>query len=307
MTTDKLAAYQTLHECLTTVSLLMAPVSPFFSDRLYRDLTGSEKSVHLALYPEADESLIDRQLEDRMQVAQDTTSMVLALRRKQNMKVRQPLKSIMVPVVDEKQKTDIEAVAELIKNEVNVKEIKLVGNDAGILVKRVKPDFKVLGKKLGKNMKAVASALSTMSQPDIIAFEKAGQVTFDIDGTPIVVELADVEVISEDIPGWLVANEGNLTVALDITLTDELRNEGMARELVNRVQNIRKAKNFDITDKVVVRFQPDERVTAAVEAYGDYIASQVQAVKVLVEPVDHDDTVDAEKDDLKVQMTVDKA
>ncbi len=307
MTTDKLAAYQTLHECLTTVSLLMAPVSPFFADRLYRDLTGSEKSVHLALYPEADESLIDRQLEDRMQVAQDTTSMVLALRRKQNMKVRQPLKSIMVPVVDEKQKTDIEAVAELIKNEVNVKEIKLVGNDAGILVKRVKPDFKVLGKKLGKNMKAVANALSTMSQPDIIAFEKAGQVTFDIDGTPIVVDLADVEVISEDIPGWLVANEGNLTVALDITLTDELRNEGMARELVNRVQNIRKAKNFDITDKVVVRFQPDERVTAAVEAYGDYIASQVQAVQVLVEPVDHDDTVDAEKDDLKVQMTVDKA
>ena len=307
MTTDKLAAYQTLHECLTTVSLLMAPVSPFFADRLYRDLTGSEKSVHLALYPEADESLIDSQLEDRMQVAQDTTSMVLALRRKQNMKVRQPLKSIMVPVVDEKQKTDIEAVAELIKNEVNVKEIKLVGNDAGILVKRVKPDFKVLGKKLGKNMKAVANALSTMSQPDIIAFEKAGQVTFDIDGTPIVVELADVEVISEDIPGWLVANEGNLTVALDITLTDELRNEGMARELVNRVQNIRKAKNFDITDKVIVRFQPDERVTAAVEAYGDYIASQVQAVKVLVEPVDHDDTVDAEKDDLKVQMTVDKA
>ena len=307
MTTDKLAAYQTLHECLSTVSLLMAPVSPFFADRLYRDLTGSEKSVHLALYPEANESLIDRQLEDRMQVAQDTTSMVLALRRKQNLKVRQPLKSIMVPVVDEKQKTDIEAVAELIKNEVNVKEIKLVGNDAGILVKRVKPDFKVLGKKLGKNMKAVASALSTMAQSDIIAFEKSGQVTFDIDGTPIVVDLADVEVISEDIPGWLVANEGNLTVALDITLTDELRNEGMARELVNRVQNIRKAKNFDITDKVVVRFQPDERVTAAVEAYGDYIASQVQAVQVLVEPVDHDDTVDAEKDDLKVQMTVEKA
>jgi isoleucyl-tRNA synthetase len=306
MTTDKLAAYQTLHECLSTVSLLMAPVSPFFADRLYRDLTGSEKSVHLALYPEANDALIDRQLEDRMQVAQDTTSMVLALRRKQNLKVRQPLMSIMVPVVDEKQKNDIEAVAELIKNEVNVKEIKLVGNDAGILVKRVKPDFKVLGKKLGKNMKAVANALSTMAQPDILAFEKAGQVTLDIDGTPIVVDLADVEVISEDIPGWLVANEGNLTVALDITLTDELRNEGMARELVNRVQNIRKAKNFDITDKVVVRFQPDERVTAAVEAYGDYIAAQVQAVKVLVEPVDHDDTVDAEKDDLKVQMTVDK-
>ena len=307
MTTDKLSAYQTLHECLTTVSMLMAPVSPFFADRLYRDLTGSEKSVHLALYPEPNEALIDSQLEGRMQLAQDTTSMVLALRRKQNLKVRQPLTSIMVPVVDDKQKADLEAVAELIKNEVNVKEIKLVGNDAGILVKRVKPDFKVLGKKLGKNMKAVAAALTQMEQPAIIDLEKNGQVTFDIEGTPVVVELADVEVISEDIPGWLVANEGNLTVALDITLTDELRNEGMARELVNRIQNIRKAKNFDITDKVVVRLQPDERVTAAVEKYGDYIAAQVQAVSVTAEPVDHDDTVDAEKDDLNVRMTVDKA
>ena len=307
MTTDKLSAYQTLHECLTTVSMLMAPVSPFFADRLYRDLTGSEKSVHLALYPEPNEALIDSQLEDRMQLAQDTTSMVLALRRKQNLKVRQPLTSIMVPVVDDKQKADLEAVAELIKNEVNVKEIKLVGNDAGILVKRVKPDFKVLGKKLGKNMKAVAAALTQMEQPAIIDLEKNGQVTFDIEGTPVVVELADVEVISEDIPGWLVANEGNLTVALDITLTDELRNEGMARELVNRIQNIRKAKNFDITDKVVVRLQPDERVTAAVEKYGDYIATQVQALSVTAEPVDHDDTVDAEKDDLNVRMTVDKA
>jgi len=307
MTTDKLAAYQTLHECLTTVSMLMAPVSPFFADRLYRDLTGSEKSVHLALYPEANEALIDRQLESRMQVAQDTTSMVLALRRKQNIKVRQPLMSIMIPVADDKQRSDIEAVAELIKGEVNVKDIKLVASDAGILVKRVKPDFKVLGKKLGKNMKAVAAALSQMSQPDIIAMEKAGQATFDIAGTPVTVDLADVEVISEDIPGWLVANEGNLTVALDITLTDELVNEGMARELVNRIQNIRKAKNFDITDKVVVRLQPDERVSAAVESYGDYIAQQVQAVSVTVQAVDHDDTVDAEKDDLNVRMTVDKA
>ena len=307
MTTDKLAAYQTLHECLKTVSMLMAPVSPFFADRLYRDLTGSEKSVHLALYPEANESLIDRELEDRMQVAQDTTSMVLALRRKQNIKVRQPLTSIMVPVADDKQRRDIEAVAELIKSEVNVKEIKLVAGDDGILVKRVKPDFKVLGKKLGKNMKAVAAALSQMEQPAIIELEKNGQVTFDIAGTPITVDLTDVEVISEDIPGWLVANEGNLTVALDITLTDELVNEGMARELVNRIQNIRKAKNFDITDKVVVRLQPDERVSAAVESYGDYIAQQVQAVSVTVQAVDHDDTVDAEKDDLNVRMTVDKA
>ena len=307
MTTDKLAAYQTLHQCLTTVSLLMAPIAPFYSDRLYRDLTGSTTSVHLALFPTATTEHIDKLLEERMQVAQDITSMVLALRRKQNIKVRQPLSCIMVPAVDDKQRTDIEAVAELIKSEVNVKRIDIVGSDAGILVKRVKPDFKKLGKKLGKNMKAVASALATMEQSDIIALEQQGNTVIDIDGTPITVELADVEVINEDIPGWLVANQGNLTVALDITITDELRNEGMARELVNRIQNIRKAKNFDITDKVVVRFHPDERVQAAVDQYGDYIATQVQAVSIAIEELDHDDTIDAANDELKVRITVDKA
>ncbi|MBR1883061.1 MAG: isoleucine--tRNA ligase [Muribaculaceae bacterium] len=307
MTQDKLAAYQTLHQCLTTVAMLMAPVAPFFSDRLYRDLTGSTTSVHLALLPQADVAVIDKQLEQRMQLAQATTSMVLALRRKQSIKVRQPLMSIMIPVVDEKQRAAIEAVADLIKGEVNVKEIKLVGNDAGILVKRVKPDFKKLGPKFGKNMKAVAAALTTMEQSDIIAFEKAGQITLDINGQQAIVEAADVEIISEDIPGWLVANEGNLTVALDITITEALRNEGMARELVNRIQNIRKKKGFEITDKVVVRIHPDERVNEPVKQYGSYIADQVQAISVTIEPIERDDTVDAENDDLKVRITVDKA
>ena len=293
--------------CLKTVALLMAPVSPFFSDKLYRDLTGSSDSVHLAQYPTVDETVIDKQLEQRMQVAQDITSMVLALRRKQNLKVRQPLTSIMVPVLDEEQRVNIEAVADLIKGEVNVKEIKLVGSDAGVLVKRVKPDFKKLGPKFGKIMKQLAAELTSLSQEAIIAFEKAGQVTLNVAGQEAVVEKADVEIISEDIPGWLVANEGNLTVALDITVTEELRREGMARELVNRIQNVRKNKGFDITDRVVVVINPDERTNEAVADFNDYIARQVLAVSVTVAPVDHDDTVDPEKDDLKVKITVDKA
>ncbi len=304
---DKLAAYQTLYHCLRTISLLMAPVSPFFSDKLYRDLTGSDSSVHLALYPVADESVIDKQLEARMQVAQDITSMVLALRRKQNLKVRQPLMSIMVPVLDDEQRANIEAVASLIKGEVNVKEIKLVGSDEGVLVKRIKPDFKKLGPKYGKIMKALAAELTSLPQPAIIEFEKNGSITLNVAGQEAVVDKADVEIISEDIPGWLVANEGSLTVALDITLTDDLRREGMARELVNRIQNIRKKKGFDITDRVTVKINPDERVNDAVAQFNDYIAAQVLAVSIQVTPVDHDDTVDPEKDDLKVQMTVDKA
>ncbi|MCQ2288071.1 MAG: isoleucine--tRNA ligase [Muribaculaceae bacterium] len=303
---DKLAAYQTLYHCLKTISLLMAPVSPFFSDKLYRDLTGSANSVHLALYPTVDETVIDKQLEQRMQVAQDITSMVLALRRKQNLKVRQPLMSIMVPVLDDEQRANIEAVADLIKGEVNVKEIKLVGGDEGVLVKRVKPDFKKLGPKFGKIMKALAAELTSLPQPAIIEFEKAGSITLNVAGQEAVVEKTDVEIISEDIPGWLVANEGSLTVALDITLTEELLREGMARELVNRIQNIRKKKGFDITDRVIVKINPDERVNDAVADFKDYIANQVLAVSVEVVAVDHDDTVDPEKDDLKVQMTVDK-
>ncbi len=286
---DKLAAYQTLYHCLHTISLLMAPVSPFFSDKLYRDLTGKEESVHLALYPTVDEAAIDKRLEMRMQVAQDITSMVLALRRKQNLKVRQPLKSIMVPVLDDEQRAAVEAVADLIKNEVNVKEIKLVGNDEGVLVKRVKPDFKKLGPKYGKIMKALAAELTSLPQPAIIEFEKNGSITLNVAGQEAVVDKADVEIISEDIPGWLVANEGALTVALDITLTDELLNEGMARELVNRIQNVRKDSDFDVTDKVDVVIYADGDVFAAIETslseYKDYLASQTLARSVALKPI----------------------
>ncbi len=307
MNDDKLAAYQTLYQCLETIARLMAPVSPFYSDMLYRDLTGSIKSVHLMPYPTACESVIDSDLEHRMAMAQKVTSMVLALRRKKNLKVRQPLTSIMIPVTDDAQRTAIEAVSDLITSEVNVKGIKFVGNDEGILVKKVKPDFKKLGPKYGKIMKALAAQLTTMSQADILKLEQEGSIKLMVGDQEAVVDTTDVEIISEDIPGWLVSNEGNLTVALDITVTDELRREGMARELVNRIQNVRKSKNFDITDKVLVSISPDERINDAIEAYGDYIAHQVLALDIKLEPVEGDDAIVLDMDGWNLNVKVDKA
>ena len=246
LTDDKLSAYQTLYTCLETVAKLMAPIAPFYADQLFCDLiaaTGRENvySVHLSNFPVCHEEQIDKNLEERMQMAQTISSMVLALRRKVNIKVRQPLHVLMVPVLDEHQKESIEAVKSLILSEVNVKDMKFVDNTAGILVKRIKPDFKKLGPRYGKIMKALAAAIQQMSQEDINAFEKAGTFTLQVDGQDAVLERTDVEIISEDIPGWLVANEGRLTVALDITVTDELKKEGLARELVNRIQNLRAA------------------------------------------------------------------
>lgn len=284
MDNDKLSAYQTLYTCLETVAALMAPIAPFFADRLYTDLTyvtgRASQSVHLSDFPRADESVIDKALEERMKDAQDITSMVLALRRKVNIKVRQPLTTLMIPVIDAKQQQDIESVKELVLNEVNVKEMLFADNAAGILVKRVKPDFKKLGPRYGKIMKQLASKIATMSQDDILRFEKEGKFTFDIDGQQAVVETGDVEIISEDIPGWLVANEGRLTVALDITVTEELRREGIARELVNRIQNIRKSSGFDITDKIHVQLTRNDETDPAVEEYKDYIAKQVLAESI---------------------------
>ena len=280
MSTDKLSAYQTLYTCLETVAKLMAPIAPFYADRLYMDLIGvtgrdNVVSVHLAKFPVADESLINKELEARMQMAQDVTSMVLALRRKVNIKVRQPLQCIMIPVVDEDQKRHIEAVKDLIMSEVNVKEIQFVEGASGVLVKKVKCDFKKLGPKFGKQMKAVAAAVAGMSQEDIAQFEKNGSFTFSLDGGEAVVEVADVEIFSEDIPGWLVANEGKLTVALEVTVTDELRREGIARELVNRIQNIRKSSGFEITDKINITLSKNPNTDDAVNEYNSYICNQV--------------------------------
>ena len=280
MSTDKLSAYQTLYVCLETVAKLMAPIAPFYADRLYMDLvnvTGRDNvvSVHLAKFPVADESLINKELEARMQMAQDVTSMVLALRRKVNIKVRQPLQCIMVPVVDEDQKRHIEAVKDLILSEVNVKEIKFVEGASGVLVKKVKCDFKKLGPKFGKQMKAVAAAVAEMSQEAIAELEKNGSYTFALDGGNAVIETADVEIFSEDIPGWLVANEGRLTVALEVTITEELRREGIARELVNRIQNIRKSSGFEITDKINITLSRNSNTDDAVNEYNNYICNQV--------------------------------
>ena len=282
MSQDKLSAYQTLYTCLETVAKLMAPIAPFYADRLYTDLiavTGRDNvvSVHLAKFPEADESLINPELEARMQMAQDVTSMVLALRRKVNIKVRQPLQCIMVPVVDEEQKRHIDAVKDLIMNEVNVKEIRFVEGASGVLVKKVKCDFKKLGPKFGKQMKAVAAAVAELSQEAIAELEKNGSYTLDLGGTPATIETTDVEIFSEDIPGWLVANEGRLTVALEVQITDELRREGIARELVNRIQNIRKSSGFEITDKVKITLSKNSNTDDAVNEYNTYICNQVLA------------------------------
>ena len=301
-----LAAYQTLYQCLENVARLMAPVAPFYSDMLYRDLTGKQESVHLALYPTPDVTVIDKALEGRMAIAQKITSMVLALRRKENIKVRQPLTAIMVPVTDEQQRADIEAVAPLIISEVNVKQIKLVAGDEGVLVKRIKPNFKALGPRYGKIMKALAAQLTTLPQNLINEFERNGAITLDVDGQQALVNLADVEIISEDIPGWLVANDGNLTVALDITITPELKLEGMARELVNRIQNLRKSSGFDITDRINVVIAPDPRTDEAVATHRDYIASQVLANAITVAPLDEAETTTLDMDGWELKIKIEK-
>ena len=310
MTTDKLSAYQTLYTCLETVAKLMAPIAPFYADQLFLDLiavTGREKveSVHLSDFPVCNESLIDKNLEERMQMAQDVSSMVLALRRKVNIKVRQPLQTIMVPVVDAHQQDGIEAVKALILNEVNVKELRFVDNTAGILVKKIKPDFKKLGPRYGKIMKPLAAAIQAMSQDEINVFEKAGTFTLYVDGQNAVIERADVEIISEDIPGWLVANEGRLTVALDITVTEELRKEGLARELVNRIQNLRKSNGYDITDKISVTILSTNEMDEAIKDYNTYIANQVLAVSVEITDVISDAT-ELDSEDFKLSVRIEK-
>lgn len=307
MTEDKLSAYQTLYSCLKTVSLLMAPIAPFFADKLYRDLNGSDDSVHLAEFPICSNNVIDKALEERMALAQKVTSMVLALRRKVNIKVRQPLQSIMIPVTNDGQREQLLAVKDLILNEVNVKDMKIVASDEGMLVKRVKPDFKKLGPKFGKQMKAVAAALTALDTPAVSRFEKDGFIDLDLAGVPAHVELADVEVISEDIPGWLVANEGAATVALDVTVSAELKAEGVAREIINRIQNIRKGRDYLITDRINLLFAPNALTDGPVAEFAEYIGSQVLANSVAVgEFVEGPDTehLDLDGTDVCVNITL---
>ena len=302
MSQDKLSAYQTLYTCLMTVAKLLAPFAPFYADQLYKDLGGALDSVHLDRFPVVDESQINKDLEARMQMAQKITSMVLALRRKVNIKVRQPLQAIMIPAVDADQKNHIEAVKDLILNEVNVKELRFV-EGAGILVKKVKCNFRTMGKKFGKLMKGVAAAMDQLSQAQIADLEKYGTIGIDVEGQALTVEAADVEIISEDIPGWLVANEGNLTVALEVELNEELKNEGMARELINRVQNIRKESGFEITDRIRLTVAPNEEVKKSVDSFADYIKAQVLAESISIEP---NDGQEVDFDEFKLNIKVEK-
>ena len=295
MSDDKLSAYQTLYTCLDVLARLIAPFSPFVADKIYVDLTsattGATKSVHLAEFPKADESLIDKRLEKQMALAQAITSMGLALRRKANINARKPLMAIMVPVFDDDQRAAIEAVSELLKAELNVKEVSLVRAEDGVLVKKIKLDFKKLGPKCGKAMKQVAAHMANISQADIIELEKNGALTINIDGADYTIDSTDVEIFSQDIPGWTVANEGSLTVALDITINDDLRNEGIARELVNRIQNIRKASGFNITDRIAVVISPNSEIEAAVAQYGEYISRQVLATSLKVGEIAEPDRI----------------
>ncbi len=284
MNDDKIAAYQTLYQCLKTISLLMEPFVPFYADRLYRDLT-DDKSVHLSLFPEIAENEIDKSLEARMATAQSITSMVLSLRRKVNIKVRQPLQTLMIPVMSDYQRHLIEPMIDLLKSELNVKDIKLVSADEGVLIKRIKPDFKKLGPKFGQSMKSIATMLSNATQPQIAELERNGSIILNVNGENAQIELGDVEVISEDIPGWLVANDGNITTALDVTVTDELKQEGIARDIVNRIQNIRKSRNYDITDKIILIFEVSDITTPVIEAYGEYIGRQVLASAINVSDI----------------------
>ena len=297
MSADKRSAYDTLYTCLMVVDKLLAPFAPFYADQLYHDLGGKLESVHLDTWPAIDESAIDLDLEARMAMAQKITS------RKVNIKVRQPLSQIMIPAVDDEQRRHIEAVANLIKSETNVKELNFIGGQ-GILVKKIKCNFRVMGKKYGKLMKGVAAQMAALSQDDIAKLEKDGKLNINVDGNDLEVLAADVDIISEDIPGWLVSNEGNLTVALEVELTDDLKREGMARELINRIQNLRKETGLEITDRIVVTLSPNAETDAAIESYGDMVKTQVLANDI---KIGDNDGQEVDFDDFKLNIKVEKA
>ncbi|MDR2064915.1 MAG: isoleucine--tRNA ligase [Prevotellaceae bacterium] len=310
MNADKLAAYQTLQTCLQTVALLAAPIAPFFCDNLFCDLNEvsrryGENSVHLANFPDFDESLINANLEEKMNLAQQICSMALALRRKANKKVRQPLMKIMIPVADENMKNNIEAVKHLILNEVNIKELEFLNDTTGIIIKKIKPNFKTLGKIYGKQMKEISTSVSEFSQHDINNLENQSKTILNLPSGDVNLTLEDVEITFEDIPGMLVATEGKITIALDITVTPELLDEGIAREIVNRIQNIRKNSNFEVTDKINIQIEKNETIINAVNAFYDYISTQTLAVKISFADYIEDGNI-LDLDDISVKAKVEK-
>ena len=276
---DKISAYQTLYTCMETIAKLGAPIAPFFMDRLYMDLNSvthkeTFESVHLSEFPKSDSSYVDKALERKMESAQTISSLVLSLRAKEKIKVRQPLQKIMIPIDSNEQKEMVLAVADLIKSEVNVKSVEVLEDASGILVKQIKPNFKVLGPRFGADMKAVAQAVNSFSAEDIKKIEQNGTFDVEINGKIITLEQSDVEITSKDIEGWLVASSGSLTVALDVTITEELQKEGIARELVNRIQNLRKDSGFELTDRIAVQFQKDEQIINAINKNLEYIKTE---------------------------------
>ena len=282
---NKISAYQTLYTCLVTVAQLMAPIAPFYAERLFLDLNGATgkinaESVHLTDFPVHNDEFIDKELEERMFLAQKMSSMALSLRRQAKIKVRQPLQRIMVPVLDDTTEEKVKSVKDIILSEVNIKEIEFLKDTTGIVVKSVKPNFKVLGKKLGKKMKFVAQKLSQLEQEQIAEFEKNGFIEFDIAGENVKIGIDEVEIVSKDVPGWLVATDGKYTIALDVTITDELKQEGFARELINKVQNYRKEQNFEVTDKILMSISTEDELKQAIEKFSDYISSQTLTEKI---------------------------
>jgi isoleucyl-tRNA synthetase len=305
---DKIAAYQTLYECLETVVRLIAPISPFFSDAVFQNLnavTGrfDVTSIHHADFPKVNEVVIDTALEERMRLAQDASSLVLSIRKKVNIKVRQPLQRVLIPVLNATMKEQLSKVEDLVKSEVNVKAIEYLTATEGFINKKIKPNFIALGKKLGSKMKAVSAALGKFRQQDISSFEKEGKFILEVDGDPLILQLTDVEISAEDIPGWSVASKGSLTVALDITITDELRKEGEAREFVNRIQNLRKESGFEVTDRININIVENERFVNSINDYKNYICAEILADSIDFVPEISDGT-QIEVNDLSLKVSV---
>ena len=303
MSDDKLSAYQTLYTCLMTIAKLLAPFAPFYADQLYKDLNGELESVHLEKFPVSDVSLIDEEIEYRMKMAQNVTSQVLAMRKKVNINVRQPLQCILVPVADKTQRERIAMFKDIILSETNVKELNFADDGSSVLVKKVKCNFRTMGKKFGGLMKSVAAQVAQLTQAQITELENNGVFALLVEGQELNIELADVEVISEDIPGWLVSNDGNLTVALDIEITDDLRKEGMARELINRIQNMRKDSGLEITDRIKVAIAPCEQTDDAVADFGSYIKTQVLADDIVIV---ENDGQEVDIKDFKLNIKIEK-
>jgi isoleucyl-tRNA synthetase len=307
---DKISAYQTLYECLETIVRLMAPISPFFSDAMFQNLNLVSnrfklESIHHADFPVADTSVIDQSLEERMQLAQDVCSLVLSLRKKVNIKVRQPLQKVLIPVLNPEMKQQLELIQDLIIAEVNVKELVYITETEGIIKKKIKPNFKLLGTKMGAKMKAASAVIVAFTQQEIAILEKMGLIEIQVEGTAFTIELNEVEIAAEDIPGWSVASKGGITVALDIVLSEELKQEGDARELVNRIQNIRKDNGFDLTDRIFVKLLDADGIKQSIIKYNDYICREILADVIEWVPV-LSDGIEIDVNDILLKVVVTK-